>query len=388
MVQIIAGINPKILKWARESAGQTVMDVAAAFQKRPEVIEEWESGKAAPTYVQLEKLAYQLYKRPLALFFFPEVPSDPEPLRSFRTLPREELDAFSPDTRLALRQATAMQLALYELNEGPNPSPRNIFRTLRISAQTPVTQAGSRVRDYLSVPVNTQVRWHGASEALKNWRTQLQECGVFVFKRPLAQADISGFALLDDEYPVIYLNNSSPQTRQVFSLFHELGHVLLGANGVTKQDQSYIARLDPKNKGIEEFCNRFAAEILVPSEDFSAYHEGDFYNDSYVKQLADRYSVSREVILRRALDRHLVAAEYYETKAKEWAQRAEHARQMKKGGNYYLNQVTYLGSKFLQLAFGRYYQGRCTREELADYLNVKAKSVAGLEPYAVGHEGG
>lgn len=387
MAQTVAGINPKVLRWARESTGQTVVDVAAALKKRPEVIENWESGQAAPTYVQLEKLAYQLYKRPLALFFFPEVPAESEPLRSFRTLPIDELEAFSPDTRLAIREGTAMQLALYELNEGPNPVPRNIFRALHITAQTAVAQAVSKVRDYLNVPLSRQVAWRDAADALKNWRTHLQECGVFVFKRPLTQADICGFSLLDDEYPVIYLNNSSPHTRQIFSLFHEFGHVLLGANGVTKQDQSYIGRLDAEYQRIEVFCNRFAAEFLVPSEDFAAYHDGDFYNELFVQELANRYCVSREVILRRALDRELVDSEYYENKAKEWARQAQRARKRKKGGNYYLNQVTYLGSKFLQLAFGRYYQGRCTTGQLADYLNVKVKSLAGLEPFVVDHEG-
>jgi len=204
----------------------------------------------------------------------------------------------------------------------------------------------------------------------------------------MAHTDICGFSILDDEFPVIYLNNSSPHTRQIFSLFHELSHVLLGANGVTKLDQSYIGHLDSKHKSIEVFCNRFAAEFLVPSDDFAGHCDGDFYDESFVKQLADRYCVSREVILRRALDRQLVDSEYYEKMANEWVLQAQHARKAKKGGNYYLNQVSYLGGKFLELAFGRYYRGRCTREQLADYLNVKVKTIGGLEPFVVGHEGG
>jgi len=40
------------------------------------VIEGWEAGASAPTYPQLEALAYKVYKHPLALFFFPEPPED------------------------------------------------------------------------------------------------------------------------------------------------------------------------------------------------------------------------------------------------------------------------------------------------------------------------
>ena len=105
MAQTVAGINPEVLRWARETAGYTVADVASALKKAPEVVAAWESGERSPTYVQLETLAYRLYKRPLALFFFPEVPEEDQPSQSFRTLPSEELEALFPDTRLALREA-------------------------------------------------------------------------------------------------------------------------------------------------------------------------------------------------------------------------------------------------------------------------------------------
>ena len=387
MAQTVAGINPEVLRWARETAGYTVADVASALKKAPEVVAAWESGERSPTYVQLETLAYRLYKRPLALFFFPEVPEEDQPSQSFRTLPSDELEAFFPDTRLALREAEAMQLALFELTEGSNPAQRKIFRDLRLPEEADVHDAICQVRDYLGVPLEEQVLWSDAGRALKNWRGVIQDAGLFVFKRTMKQADISGFSLLDDEFPVIYLNNSAPHTRQVFSLFHELAHVLLGANGVTKQDASYIVSLSPRYRLIEVFCNRFAAEFLVPRADFESFSGTNFYDDSVVENLAGRYSVSREVILRRALDCELVDAEHYERKSREWAGQAERARRGQSGGNYYATQATYLGAKFLGLAFGRFYQGLCTGGQLAEYLNVKAKSLPGLESFATADAG-
>jgi Zn-dependent peptidase ImmA (M78 family) len=94
--------------------------------------------------------------------------------------------------------------------------------------------------------------------------------------------------------------------------------------------------------------------------------------------------VSREVILRKLLDRRLINQEYYETKAEEWIKAYEEGRKHDRGGSYYATQATYLGDRFLRLAFSRYYQGRCTVEQLADYLNVKVNSVAGLEHYMWG----
>ena len=40
-----------------------------------------------------------------------------------------------------------------------------------------------------------------------------------------------GFCLQDDEFPIIYLNNSAAKSRQIFSLFHELAHLLLRTSG-------------------------------------------------------------------------------------------------------------------------------------------------------------
>jgi hypothetical protein len=38
----------------------------------------------------------------------------------------------------------------------------------------------------------------------------------------------------------------------------------------------------------------------------------------------------------------------------------------------------------MRLVFGRYYQGQINLEQVADYLGVKTKSVAGLEALAIG----
>ena len=60
-------VNPDVLRWARATAGWSVEDIALRMKKDIDVVIAWESGEESPTYVQLEKLAYQIYKRPIAL---------------------------------------------------------------------------------------------------------------------------------------------------------------------------------------------------------------------------------------------------------------------------------------------------------------------------------
>ena len=361
MTDLVSGMNPEVLKWARERAGYSVADVAHALKKDIDVIESWESGADAPTYGQLEKLAYQLYKRPIALFFFPAPPEEPDPKQSFRTLPEFELQNLASDTRFAIRQAEAMQLALNELNDGANPAQKKIFREVQIDINSDIVSAVARVRDYLGLKLEEQSHWKDSDDALKKWRSAVEETGVFVFKRSFHQRDISGFCLLDVEFPVIYINNSAAKTRQIFTLFHELAHILLHSNGITKRDFRYIDALTGYEKQIEVFCNRFAGEFIVPSSDFEQWIKGDARNDEYISKLANTYKVSREAILRKFLDRKLVDQNYYEAKAKQWADEYENARKSAAGGgDYYATQAIYLGDRFLNLAFARYYQGRCT----------------------------
>ncbi|MDQ3009929.1 MAG: ImmA/IrrE family metallo-endopeptidase [Acidobacteriota bacterium] len=73
---------------------------------------------------------------------------------------------------------------------------------------------------------------------------------------------------MDAEFPIIYINNSTSNTRQTFSLFHEFGHLLLHGNGISKFDTGYIDDLPQNEKRIEKLCNAFASELLMPSADF------------------------------------------------------------------------------------------------------------------------
>lgn len=382
MAQQVTGVQTSVLQWARETQGLSIDDVANRLKRHPDEIAAWESGESAPTYVQLETLAYKVYKRPLAVFFLPQPPSEPDPEREFRTLPDFDLHDLSSDTRYQIRFAHALQLSLKELNEGRNPAERLIFRDIALANGGRVIEYANQVRAYLDIAIEVQTTWRSSDVALKTWRNAIEDVGVFVFKHAFKQKEISGFSLLDNEFPVIYLNNSTSKTRQVFSLFHELAHVLFHINGISKFDTSYIAQLHQPERRIERFCNALAAELLMPSADFDAQlREYTRLDERSIERLASRYSVSREVVLRRLLDKGLVSQALYEQKSAEWTAQAN--ERDSSGGNYYSTQATYLGERYLKLVLGKHYQGKLTLEQAADYLGVKAKNLVGLEEFAL-----
>lgn len=380
----IQGIQPSVLKWARESLGYSIDEVAESLDRDPSEIAAWELGESAPTYPQLEALAYKIYKRPLAVFFLPAPPQEPELRREFRTLPEIELDRLAADTRYQLRLGQTFQVALKELNDGVNPAPHKVFKDLNLSTQGKIAPQAEELRGYLGISLEVQVGWRKEELALKMWREAVERSGIYVFKHSFKQKEISGFCLLDDDFPIIYLNNSTTKTRQIFSLFHELAHLLIGVNGISKVDDKYIEALRPREQRIERFCNAFAAEFLVPAEDFDRQIQGEVvYDDAFIKRLADRYSVSREAVARRLLDRGLLTPAEYRRRAAEWAKQMK-SQPAAPGGSYYANQAAYLGESYMRLVFGKHYQGKLSLEQAADYLGVKTASVGELDLFALG----
>jgi Zn-dependent peptidase ImmA (M78 family)/DNA-binding transcriptional regulator YiaG len=382
-------VNPDILKWARQTAGMQLSEVAHKMGKDVETISLWERGESTPTYIQLEKLAYKIYKRPIALFFFPEPPKEETPGQAFRTIPEHEIEKMSSRMHYLLKQARAMQINLAELNDNVNPAKYNIVHDLKFQPGTSSQTMAVQVREYLGIDLETQFSWKDMDYAFKAWRNALENHGVFVFKEAFKDDSLSGFCLHHQQFPLIYVNNSTPKSRQIFSIFHELAHLLLGTGGVDTRKDDYIDYLEGDDRKIEILCNCFAGAFLVPDSDFSQRIAKVTVSDLSIKDLAEKYNVSREVILRKFLDRRLISREYYSRKAGQWTDEAREARKKRKGsgGSYYANKGAYLGEGYLSLAFKKYFQKKISINQLADYLGVKVKSISDMESILL-NEGG
>lgn len=386
MVTYAHAANPRVLRWARENAGRTLDEVAHAVGKAVDVVGQWETEaeeRQVPTFGQLEDLA-GLYRLPIAVFFFPEPPIQAFKKPEFRTLPKDDPALLVTDTRFAIREAIATQESLHLLTDGENPSTTPIVGHVVPQQRESVSSFCARVRSHLGISMDTQASWKNHEEGFRQWRKAVQSAGIFVFKRPFDDEDVSGFCIQDDDFPVVIVNSAMPPTRQTFTLFHELAHLLVGVNGVTKEDTSYVDRLPESAKKVEVLCNKVAAELLMPEADFDQ-HLGLYVSmDDAVEDLSKRYSVSREAVMRRLLDKRLIAQEAYERQRAQWILEAKLRKQeasKKARGLYYPTQASRLGDAFLRVAFGAFRGGRCTLPELAGHLRMKAANVLKLEEH-------
>jgi len=364
-------ITPRLITWARENAGFSLDEAAKAFKK----IAAWEAGQGAPTYSQLELMA-EKFKCPVAVFFFPDPPEVPDLQKTFRTLSPDDFKNIPRTVRTFLRKAQVMQINLAELNEGKNPASRLITRDLRFQPNSSIDDIASAIRDYLGITLQQQSSWASVDEAMDQWREAFAIVGIYVFKDAFRSTSYFGFCLFDDEFPIIYVNNSTAKTRQIFTLFHELGHLLFHTSGIDVLYPEHINHLPDDDRKIEIICNQLAARFLVPDKEFDAALAGHQPIRDTAALLADHFNVSRETIYRKFLDRGLITSDEYEAAAKTWAS------QMKRktdSGNFYNSHISYLGKRYIDLAFARYYQNRFDEFQLSDYLNIKPKNLATFE---------
>jgi Zn-dependent peptidase ImmA (M78 family) len=373
-------VVPEVLKWARLAVGMTAGEVADKLLKKrnPARIEDWEKGIGSPTYVQLEKLAIQIYKRPIALFFFPAPPDEPTVEREFRHSPRQEVESLSPKARIMIRRAQAYQLSMRELFGDGSPIRSQIWKSVGLSSQKSVELQADTIRKNLVLPK----RVGEPREMLNACRSSIEEAGIFVFREPLGDQDISGFCLYDENFPIIMLNSSDAKVRQIFTLLHELAHLLLKINGIYR---SAYESLEPEsNSATETFCDKLAAELLLPSREFEVKAQEQIASGDRVpcKSLSAFFCVSEETALRRLYEQGFINPSAYRAKYEEIRLRQNQPRKKEKknsGGNYYDNIKSYLSATFVSGVLAGYYNRRITKEEAADHLNIKLKSFDDFE---------
>ena len=383
-------ITPAVLTWARERAGYKPEVLAAKCNSADILGFEDSDADARPTYRQLEDIADKL-QLPVAVFFLPEPPDWPPIEETFRTLGSEQFAEIPPRIRLLLHKARGFQISLDELNDGRNPARRQIVRDLPFDPSSNLVAAAQHVREFLGVTIEQQLSWKNAASALKAWRSIFYRVGVSVFKDAFGDGKYCGFSLHDAEFPVIYVNNSNAKTRQIFTLFHELAHLLYRTSGVDRLGD-FKHGMAPEHAQVEKRCNALANAILVPSLALDDEMRSGSVTRTEAERLAKRFNVSREVIYRNFLGRQLIAQTEYERAAADWVKQwqllkekeRKQAKEKGGGGNPYRTWLAYLGESYVELAFRRYYEERIDEEELAEYLDIKPKQIDKLEQTFLG----
>ncbi len=324
-------IRPKLLTWARE---RSRLDYAY-FDKRFPQLEQWERGDARPTFKQLESFAKATHT-PFGYLFLPEPPKESVPIPDFRTVADTHVRQPSPDLLDTVYLCQQRQDWYRDFARSAGDDRLRFVGSIRVGDD--IVRSAGIIRRALGFDLDARAQLATWAEALRRFIEQADGLGVLIMvsgvvgsntRRKLNPQEFRGFALADDLAPLVFINGADSKAAQMFTLAHELAHIWLGVSALSDAQASAVPA-----QVVERWCNRVAAELLVPMEAFHAAHERGAELRAELERLARRFKVSTLVILRRMHDAgSLVGARYWEAYEQELA----HLREVASGagGDFY-----------------------------------------------------
>lgn len=385
-----AKIKPELLVWARHSSGLDLPVAAKRIGVKEERLAEWEGGESRPSIAQLRK-AGEVYKRPLAVFFLSEPPRDFQPLTDFRRLPNAEGGSWSPALRLAVRRAQFQQDVAEDLYRVLGEEPP-VLPGVELPLGDP-ERSGDKVRQLLAVDLQTQVAWGTPRAALNGWIAALEDLGALVLQtQRVDRAEMRGFSLSTGRIATIVLNGSDAPAAKTFTVLHEFTHLLMGNTGVCDLHDRLEGSATDR---VELFCNAVAAAALLPQEALrteellSSQDQSSTWSDATIEALAEKYSVSREVIVRRLWSQELTTWEFLQSKVTEYRRAYEATEQPSGGGGptFFRMRVRDYGRAYLRLVLEAYHRDEINAAQLSDYAEVKLNKLPQLEAELIGSRG-
>jgi Zn-dependent peptidase ImmA (M78 family)/DNA-binding XRE family transcriptional regulator len=377
MPSVLAEVEPELLSWARDTGGFTLDEAAKKLGISEDRLTKWENGTVKPTVKQLRTLA-RVYRRPIAVFFFATPPEEPNPPRDFRRLPGTVAGVESPDLRFEIRRATFRRDIALELIEVTGDEPQ-AFPFMSELPDSPENLAGV-IRGALDVSTSQQAEWRDQYEAFNGWRGAVERAGALVLQ--MTDVDVSearAFSIGERPLPAVVLNIKDPPRARIFSLLHEVAHIVLQISGLCDLDD--IASRGRDELRIERFCNATAGAALLPRDAVLAaptvveHGASEVWSDDELDDLSRRFAASREAVLRRLLDLDRTTQEFYSTRRARFLEEYEEMRRGRTGGFAppASMAVASAGPALTSLVLDSYADGTITASDVSEYLGVRLK---------------
>jgi len=350
-----AYVTPRVLEWARDRAGMSTSDLATFLKVSNTNVEAWENGTQQPTFSKAETIAKRL-RIPFGYLFLSDPPTDDIPLPDLRTETGARLEQPSLNFIDIVHSTLLKQQWFSDYLQEINSSKLDYVGTVRTG--TDVNKAAEAMRR--SLGLNHQMR-----ERCTNWEQfktefvrQAEAIGVLVMRSGVAGAntrhltvrEFRGFAIVDPFAPAVFINSRDAKSAQIFTLAHELVHIWLGESGVSNPDPK--KRSTEEHNRIEQFCNKVAAELLVPSAGVAQQWNSQQTLETNVQRLVRTYKVSRYVVARQVYELDKITRnqylDYLDQNQSLWKPK-EDVSDEDSGGNFY---VTFFARNSLNFVAG------------------------------------
>ena len=364
------GVEPGLLRWARERSGRS----AEYLQKRFPKLEAWERGMALPTLKQLENFARATHT-PIGYLFLQEPPVEELPVADFRTIGAVDISRPSPDLLETIYLCQQRQDWYRDEARTAGEAPLEFVGSLDVSVD--ISSAGARLRDTLGFDVEQRRQAPTWTAALRQFIEQADGLGILVMvngvvgsntQRRLNIEEFRGFALSDSLSPLIFVNGADTKAAQMFTLAHEIAHLWLGESGVSNSQ----AATTPDH-AVELWCNRVAAELLVPAKLVRDEFNPGAELNMEANRLARWFKVSTLVALRSIHDAGGLDEDEFQS---AYDQERARLRALREGGgsNAVSNVGARVSKRFARAMAASVLEGRTSYTEAFRLLGVRKLS--------------
>lgn len=286
-------IKTSIIRWACDRIGSLYSELSAS--KDFKRLSNEKDGAVSLTLKQAEKLAKVLrYPFVYLLLDSPVTDIDKLPIADFRSIEGKEV---RPNINLK-EQIEYCQNQQDWFSDYVNTCDLDVFKyNGKFSLLDDPQEVGLKLKEFLKISYKLS---KNANDYLKRLKIILENNGILVSSSKVLKntqnrlnlSDFRGFALYDDNAPLIFINGNDSTVAQIFTLCHELGHIVLGQSGVSDVVKN-------NTKKIEKWCNEFAANILMPKNDVIDTFDQYINISQFLQDATKMFHVSANALLLR-----------------------------------------------------------------------------------------
>ena len=370
-------VNTENLRIARENMGLDSLGASKRTSSpKKDKVAEWENGVSLPTWSQIAKLS-KLYDVPEILFFSKEPLKRNKSVPDYRVGLKKEGD---PKIKKLINLVVTRQRWLEKTLKEEGFS-KNDLQGCGKNLENPKDLAVLILKklDIKIEEIKNMTGVNANKNALSYLFKKAEDKGIFIGKtvsyHKLEVEDMRGLYISNDYCPFIVINRRDATSAQIFSFIHELAHLFRKTDSVSN---SLDFRITDSNLNHEEiFCNKVAAELLLPANELTE----KYYYKSDIDDISNLYKVSKIFVFYRLKSLGKIEKEIQSELEKEIREEMKRnvlkAAEAKKdsGGNYTNSMRDSNGALFNKIVSKSYLENKIGYVEASNLLRFSAEQV-------------
>jgi Zn-dependent peptidase ImmA (M78 family) len=374
-MSVKAIVNSKMLVWSRETANISLEEASKSSNVSIEKLKSWEDGLDYPTMNQAKKLAKK-YQRAFSLFYLEEIPEDFTPIKDFRSSGGDFSSSLIFIIREVETKVTWLRDLLISENEKPNPFVGccNIKNGVDFVAKS--ISEGLKINDRFGAEKDP---YRFVIDKCEEKVINVLRAGSFNSHSPIDPNEVRGFTIADSYAPFVFINRRDSDEANLFTLIHELAHIWINETGVSNLIDIDFRSPIPEFgvNQIEIFCNKVAAEVLMPVELMREVFSSLTIGSREFEIARRKFGVSKIAIAYRLLNLNLLNQAEFSNWKNQYDEALSNVEVSPKSsrGNYYRSMMVRNGKTFSSVVLSMYNVGSLSGSITSSLLNIKLNNL-------------